>query len=487
MNKYFGITIGCCICLLVAATAMAATTIYSGFGQNAVPSGQGSSKPGPTVTLPPSFEDVSAEFEKYKSRPQGNATCPECPDCPECPECNATVVSSDLTYGMLYVGGRKEDLPKKDPLNATEVAKTVWIEQAMVHTIVPAANATTPIIFVPGLGLSSYMYMATPDGRKSWGQYFAEGGHAGYALDLAEYSISGGFSVERMNALLAAMAHNKQYFLDPYASLQDPLPECITVGGGGGKKGGGAAQTICPAPLPEDVPPPTKYSYYNNEAEWETWGFGPNSTEPWDESLYPSAYIDQFWKHMPIRFNDTEDGVGPTGDIEADAVVELLNTIDEPTILSVHSAAGGISLTVLQQPAEVRSKVKCLILQEPAFHISTPNKLGLSDPDYRAAIEDYVDNILGEIPILFIYGDITRRSRQDARKASCLDIYTVCQERITAGLRTAPAGFIDMQLYGGIVGEDNTPVLGNTHIHTQDLNNDVIAGKVMKWLRDNNI
>ena len=96
-----------------------------------------------------------------------------------------------------------------------------------------------------------------------------------------------------------------------------------------------------------------------------------------------------------------------------------------------------------------------------------------------------MDNILGEIPILFIYGDITRRSRQDARKESCVAIYTVCQERIAAGLRTAPAGFVDMQLYGGIVGEDNTPVLGNTHIHTQDLNNDVIAGKVLKWLNDN--
>jgi pimeloyl-ACP methyl ester carboxylesterase len=484
MNKHFVILVGCCACLLMAASAMAEISIFTGFGQNNITSGSGgSSQSGVTGTLPPSFDDVSAEFEKFKSRPQGNATCPECPDCPECPECNATVVSSDLTYGMLYVGGRKEDLPKKDPADPTEVAKTVWIEQAMVHTIVPAANATTPVIFVPGLGLSSYMYMATPDGRKSWGQYFAEGGHPVYALDLPEYSISGGFSVERTNALFSAMAHNKEYFGNPYATNETaPCMEIEVVG-----KKGTTIQTICPEPLPQEVPPPTKYSYYNNEAEWETWGFGPNSTASWPESQYPSAYIDQFWKHMPIRFNDAEDGVGPTGDIEADSVLELLNTIGEPAVLSVHSAAGGISLSVLQQPAEVRSKIKCLILQEPAFHINTPNKLGLSDPTYRAAIEDYVDNILGEIPILFIYGDITRRSRQDARKASCLDIYTVCQERITAGLRTAPAGFIDMQLYGGIVGEDNSPVLGNTHIHTQDLNNDVIAGKVLKWLKDNNM
>jgi hypothetical protein len=466
----------------MAASAMAEITIFSGFGQNTPPPAPSGSGQTGTTTLPPNFDDVSVEFDKFKSRPQGNATCPECPDCPEVPECNATTVSADLTYGMLYVGGRKEDLPKKDPTDPTEVAKTVWIEQAMVHTIVPAANATTPVIFVPGLGLSSYMFMATPDGRKSWGQYFAEGGHPVYALDLPEYSISGGFSVARTNDLFAAMAHNKEYFGTPYATNE--TVGCIVVEVAS-KKGGPTNQTICPAALPTEVPPPTKYSYYNNEAEWSTWGFGPNSTEPWPDSLYPSAHIDQFWKHMPVRFNDVEDGAGPTGDIEADAVVHLLNTIDEPTVVSVHSAAGGISLTLLQNP--IRSKMKCLILQEPAFHISTPNKLGLTDATYRAAIEDYVDNILGDMPILFIYGDITHRSMQDARKASCLDIYTVCQERITAGLRTAPAGFIDMQLHGGIVGEDNTPVLGNTHIHTQDTNNDVIAGKVMKWLKDNNI
>ena len=485
MKKNITILAALCACLLMAASAMADITILKGFGQWPTSQDQNdkdSSSKTSKNTLPPNLDDVAAEFEKFKARPLGNATCPECPECPDCPECpesNATVVSSDLIYGELFVGGRKEALNE-------DASKTAWIEQAMVHTIIPAENATTPIVFIPGLGLSSYMYMATPDGRKSWAQIFAEGGHPVYALDLPEYSISGGFSVERMNVLLSAMATNKEYFGDPYASAQTPLPACIEVEVSGKK--GTSIQTICPEPLPSEIPPPTKYSYYNNEAEWLTWGFGENSTSPWPESLYPTAHIDQFWKHMPIRFNDdtaTEDGVGATGDIEADALLELLDTIDEPTIVSVHSAAGGISLTLLQQPQEVRDKVKCLILQEPAFHVSTPNKNGLSDPDYRAAIEDYVDNILGDIPILFIYGDITRRSRQDARKESCVAIYTVCQERIAAGLRTAPAGFVDMQLYGGIVGEDNTPVLGNTHIHTQDLNNDVIAGKVLKWLNDN--
>jgi len=487
MKKNVGILMVFCVCLLMAASAMAEISLFSGFGQSSTSGGSGSSgsgSKGSTPTTPPALDDVSAEFEKFKNRPVGNATCPECPECPEVPECNATVSGQDLTYGMLFVGGRKEDLPKKDPNSTTEIAKTVWIEQALVHTIVPAENATTPIIFVPGLGLSSYMFMATPDGRKSWAQFFAEDGHPVYALDLPEYSISGGFSVERLGALIAAMNFNKANFNDPYASARTPPPDCITTISSG-KKGGGTEVTVCPEPLPEEVPPPTKFSYYNNEAEWSTWGFGPNSTEAWPESRYPTADIDQFWKHMPVRFNDAEDGVGPTGDIEADAVVHLLNTIDEPTIVSVHSAAGGISLTLLQNP--IRSKMKCLILQEPAFHVSTPNKNGLEDAEFRAAIENYVDNILGDMPILFIYGDITRRSMQDARKQSCEAIYTVCKERIAAGLRTAPAGFIDMQGCGGIVGEDNTPVFGNTHIHTQDNNNDVIAGKVLKWLKDNNI
>jgi len=41
---------------------------------------------------------------------------------------------------------------------------------------------------VPGAGLSSSIYLGTPDGREGWAQYFARHGHPVYAVDLPDRS-----------------------------------------------------------------------------------------------------------------------------------------------------------------------------------------------------------------------------------------------------------------------------------------------------------
>ena len=69
--------------------------------------------------------------------------------------------------GMFYVGG--------------EVRETAGFEQhvdqALVHFLVPdTEQPKAPVVMYPGLGLSSYIYLSTPDGREGWAQAFARSG-----------------------------------------------------------------------------------------------------------------------------------------------------------------------------------------------------------------------------------------------------------------------------------------------------------------------
>ena len=44
---------------------------------------------------------------------------------------------------------------------------------------------------VPGMGLTSYLYLATPDGRDGWAQILAKAGHPVYVFDDPNNAISG--------------------------------------------------------------------------------------------------------------------------------------------------------------------------------------------------------------------------------------------------------------------------------------------------------
>ncbi len=74
------------------------------------------------------------------------------------------------SMGVFYVGGTRVESPYSDGRGAalpTSVRTTVG-DQAKITFLVPAAVSDANIILVPGLGLSSGIYLTTPDGREGW-------------------------------------------------------------------------------------------------------------------------------------------------------------------------------------------------------------------------------------------------------------------------------------------------------------------------------
>jgi hypothetical protein len=117
-------------------------------------------------------------------------------------------------------------------------------------------------------------------------------------MDLRENSISCGFSVERPNALFLAMAHNKEYFGPISTNETSPVHEIEVVG-----KKGTTSNHLPRAAAPEV--PPRQIPYNNNEAMGKPGASGRTLPHP-ALVAEPSAYIDQYWKHMPIRFHDAK-------------------------------------------------------------------------------------------------------------------------------------------------------------------------------------
>lgn len=232
--------------------------------------------------------------------------------------------TGDILLGVQYAGGREIMRTDKDN-------DTVWVEQSMVHTLIPSEPAGDPVVMVPGMGLGSYIFLSTPDGRKGWAQQFAENGHPVYVYDIPEYSTSGGFDVNKLNDLVSAIEVNIDDPNNPVALLDYPLSNYFSSGG---KR---------PVISSTDLPP--TYSYYSTNSQnrniWSTWGFGSDTDMPYPDVRFPVGYMDQFEKHFPLRYKDDtelEDVAPLTSDLEAEVLIPLCESIGQPVILMLHSA-----------------------------------------------------------------------------------------------------------------------------------------------------
>lgn len=101
--------------------------------------------------------------------------------------------------GVLYVGG------KQAPMGGGRgaPAQTQFTEQAMVHYFIPARRTySSAVVMVPGFGLSSYLYLGTPDQRAGWAEIFVRHGFGVFVFDEPNNAISG-FSVGPFAAVKA--------------------------------------------------------------------------------------------------------------------------------------------------------------------------------------------------------------------------------------------------------------------------------------------
>jgi len=358
-----------------------------------------------------------------------------------------TDVTANITFGVCYVGGREIERTGKP-------GDTVWVEQAMVHTFIPNEITGDPVIMVPGMGLGSFIYLSTPDGRKGWAQLFAEAGYPVYVYDIPEYSTSGGFDVNKCNDMVEAIVVDISDPNNPVATLNYPVSEYQIVTTGRGK---GQTTTVqCPET------PPT-YSYWStnstNKNIWSSWGFGDGTDSPFPDVRYPVEHIDQLEKHMPLRYQDliSQDVAQETGDVEAEAIISLCKKIGKPVILMIHSANAAYIEPLLKARPET---FKAVVNLEQAF---------ITSDSEEATVNAFVALLDGK-PFLSVYADYIEERGQTARKE--------LSQAITAAIiqQGGVTGFIDLP---------QEEIYGNTHLMMQDNNNDVIADKIIDWLRAN--
>ena len=158
----------------------------------------------------------------------------------------------------------------------------------------PSAKKT-PLILVPGLGLSSRMFTETPDGRKSWAAYFAEAGYPVYVYNDPAIMINPTLSYSGFNA-----------------------------------------------------------NQWKAKQAWETWGMGSVYPEPYTNTRYPTSAFDKLVESFPkyTNFNalasTTPQGKGSgvqerSDSLDTQVKVKNLNALLAEVgnaVLMVHSMSG---------------------------------------------------------------------------------------------------------------------------------------------------
>lgn len=315
------------------------------------------------------------------------------------PGAPAAVASDELpplrleSMGVFFVGGKSVDSPYSDQRDATfpTQGRSTVIGQAKITFLLPEQQLGPAMVLVPGAGLSSSIYLATPDGREGWAQYFARHGHPVYVVDLPDRS-SAGFSIDTVNG---CMQGDSRYSCDGIALGKTSL-----------------------------------------EQPWSVWGFGPEFGQLFDDSRFPALplqerYVEQVGAAFEV-FTGAGFGSGSGGDSGAAATaLELLLEAKGPAVLVVHSAAGAPGFALAGKRPDL---VHAVVAVET---VACPVGKG-------AAVHP-----LGTTPLLALYGDhVEERTAGNHRGR-----HAACKQAATelAALNT-PARFIDLpvdlQVYG---------------------------------------
>ena len=257
--------------------------------------------------------------------------------------------------GMFYVGGEVRDTAGFEQ----------HVDQALVHYLVPETEEPgMPVVMYPGLGLSSYIYLSTPDGREGWAQAFARQGFSAYVYDPVNTGPSG-------------------FAVGPFRSADEPAPGVNT---------------------------------WRIGQVWRRWGFGNAPGEPYPEARFPTDHIDQFYASWPPRVGGGGGGMGGAAGaggqagggglppVESDnpnvLALEALLQRTGPAVLMPHSAGGPVIFNTARRNPEL---VSAIVVLEPT-----------GCPTAREAVEP-----IAHIPFLAVYGDYIESRNQTGRLAAC--------------------------------------------------------------------
>ena len=254
----------------------------------------------------------------------------------------------------------------KTPVERLTFANSDSIPEAAItgkaHVYKSGLEEKLPIVMVPGLGLSAYIFTNTPDGRNSWAELFSEKGHTVYVYE------------------------------DPSIMVHDVDYNKADISG----------------------------NKWNKSRSWRTWGMGESYPEPYDSTRYPvdnfDSLVDSFPEYTNFSSLIIKDSTsGPPGgrgrggmgnpissEIKSENLKALIKEVG-PCILMVHSASGDTGFETLRKDEE--SLIKGIIVIEPT----------------GAPVEekDVVQNF-SEVPFLAVYGDYIDQRRQGRRKERVL-------------------------------------------------------------------
>lgn len=187
-------------------------------------------------------------------------------------------------------------------------SSSLFVEDALVHIVHPEEKRhDEAVIMVPGMNLSSSIFLATPDGREGWAQFFAREGFAVYVINDPNFDFSRGFNVPGFTHVPA--------------------------------RGAPEADSSATQGWPGDV--------------WRRWGFGSVKGAPYPETRFPTENYDVFAANYPYLSRARRSF--------AEAIAALLKETG-PAYLMAHSAGGPHAVTAAKTRPDL---VAGLVLIEP--------------------------------------------------------------------------------------------------------------------------
>jgi pimeloyl-ACP methyl ester carboxylesterase len=308
--------------------------------------------------------------------------------------------------GSFFIGGEKSDQTDVE-LGNLGPAGHIAVNQMYVRYMVPqGGDGNVPVVMVHGATLTGKSWETTPDGRMGWDEYFVRKGHPVYVPDQVGRGRSG-FNQAIFNNLRA---------------------------------GAGQASALPP------------WLRFSDEVVWPNFRFGAKPGEPYSDSQFPVAAVDELSKQGVPDMSFGLPRPNPTLKALSDLATEL-----KGAVLMGHSQSGAFPLeAALLNP----SAAKALVLIEPG---GCPG--GYTDAQIKT---------LATIPVLAVFGDHRDTPTGIGIRPSWQLSFESCQALIG---RLKAAGGQALMLT-----PPDRGIRGNSHMIMQDENNLQIADWILQWM-----
>jgi len=309
--------------------------------------------------------------------------------------------------GSFFVGGEKVEQTQGE-LGNLGPGGHITVNQMYVRYMVPrGGERNVPVVMVHGATLTGKSWETTPDGRMGWDEYFVRKGHPVYVPDQVGRGRSG---------------FNQALFNDVRAGSTPPATQPVWL-------------------------------RFSDEGVWPNFRFGQKPGEPFADSQFPLAAVDELAKQgVP----DVNLGGLPTPNPTFKALSDLAGQLNGAVLMG-HSQSGSFPLeAALINPAAAKG----LVLVEPG---SCPA---------RYTAEQIAS--LAKVPILVVFGDHRDNPTGLPTLPTWQARFEACQTFI--GRITSAGGRAEM------LNPPERGIHGNSHMIMQDKNSLQIADLILNWV-----